>query len=276
MRRDLLSRWSLVVVDGQQRLRSLYAYFENDFKGRSFALTKVHEMLEGKRYKQLEPEQRRMLDNALIHATIFTQNSPKDGESATYSIFERLNTGGRRLYPQEIRAAIHHAGGLSDALKRFNELPAWRAIYGEQKSERMKDVELILRFLALFESSEEYEKPMKAFLNGFMARRATLDSDAEAGMLESFDTTISYIGEALGSRAFKPQAAFNAAVFDAVMVGAARRLAHEPVPPTETFVVAYDELLGNGDFRNAYSKATSDKESVQGRIRLATDAFAQL
>ena len=140
--KDKASR--LVVVDGQQRLRSLWAFFDNDFKGKSFALKKVHAMLEARRYKELDPEQRRMLDNALIHATIFTQNSPQDGESATYSVFERLNTGGRRLYPQEIRAAIHHTGGFSEALKSFNEIPSWRAIYGQSKSERMKDVELIL------------------------------------------------------------------------------------------------------------------------------------
>jgi hypothetical protein len=272
--KDKASR--LVVVDGQQRLRSLWAFFDNDFKGKSFALKKVHAMLEARRYKELDPEQRRMLDNALIHATIFTQNSPQDGESATYSVFERLNTGGRRLYPQEIRAAIHHTGGFSEALKSFNEIPSWRAIYGQSKSERMKDVELILRFLALFHGSGNYEKPMKSFLNKYMADNATIDANSEEALRSLFETTIGYVYEALDGRAFKPLAAFNAAVFDSVMVGAARRLAREPKPGPLGFVEAYDRLLQDVSFRAAYSKATSDKESVSERLRLATQAFENL
>lgn len=264
----------LIVVDGQQRLRSLFAYFENDFKGKFFALTRVHPMLEGKIYKKLEPEQRRVLDNALIHATIFTQNMPKDDESATYSIFERLNNGGRRLYPQEIRAAIHHSGNFSGILKTLNGNLAWRSIYGESKSERMKDVELILRFIALFERSELYEKPMKAFLNDFMAAMAKVDVAKIAAFTAIFDSSISFVENALGPKAFKPLAAFNAAVFDAVMVGVARRLQDNKSPSRERFLEAYNSLLGSEKFKAAYSRATSDKESVQARIQLATDAFA--
>jgi hypothetical protein len=269
------SKNRLVVVDGQQRLRSLQAFFENDFKGKSFPLRRVHAMLEGRRYKELEPEQRRTLDNAIIHATIFTQNAPENEQSAMYSVFERLNTGGRRLYPQEIRAAIHHEGGLSDALKRLNELTNWRNIYGADKSERMKDVELILRFFALYEDAN-YEKPMKTFLNSFMAGHAAIDEKREVAMRDLFETTIGYVFEALGNRAFRPREAFNAAVFDAVMVGAARRLQRLPAPNRDDFTKAYAELLKDQKFIMAYSKATSDNESVANRLRLATEAFERV
>jgi hypothetical protein len=273
--RDKESR--LVVVDGQQRLRSLLAFFENDFKGKSFALAKVHEMLEGRRYKELEPEQRRMLDNSLIHATIFTQNSPQDGDSATYSIFERLNTGGRRLYPQEIRAAVHYAGGFSELLKSLNNNESWRQIYGKRKSDRMKDVELVLRFCALLMSSDAYEKPMKTFLNDFMAANAALTNEKGEELRIRFEAAIAYICGALGSRAFKPLTAFNAAVFDAVMVGVSRRLSNgAEAPSVEGFVSAYNSLLAHEDFKAAYSRATSDKDSVETRLRMATESFANL
>jgi uncharacterized protein with ParB-like and HNH nuclease domain len=84
----------------------------------------------------------------VIHATIIKQDEPSDDQSSVYHIFERLNTGGTQLEPQEIRVCIFH-GPFADLLEELNANKEWRAIYGPQ-SKRIKDQELILRFLALF------------------------------------------------------------------------------------------------------------------------------
>jgi hypothetical protein len=140
----------------------------------------------------------------------------------------------------------------------------------------MKDVELILRFLALFEEAATYEKPMKTFLNKYMAAHEVINDERERQIRELFEATVTFIHSALGDRAFKPLTAFNAAVFDSVMVGTARRLARTPAPPSAAFKEAYDALINERKFIAAYGKATSDKESVTERLRLATEAFERI
>jgi len=44
----------------------------------------------------------------MIHATIVNQESPKEDDTSIYHIFDRLNSKGRLLTPQEIRTAIDH------------------------------------------------------------------------------------------------------------------------------------------------------------------------
>ena len=67
--------------------------------------------------------------------------SSSDDDSSIYHIFQRLNTGGTLLKPQEIRSCIYH-GEFNELLKQMNNYPSWRSIYGAiDKS--MRDEELI-------------------------------------------------------------------------------------------------------------------------------------
>ncbi len=85
-----------------------------------------------------------------------------------YLIFERLNTGGTQLSPMEIRKAVYH-GRPYDFLANLNDDPDWRKILGQRgHDKRLKDVELVLRVLALSVGWRAYTKSMKGFLNRFM------------------------------------------------------------------------------------------------------------
>jgi uncharacterized protein with ParB-like and HNH nuclease domain len=260
-----------LVVDGQQRLQTLRAFYKGVFRGKEFKLQNVDPAFANRTYAELGESDRRKLDNSVIHATIVQQNEPSDDDSSIYNIFERLNAGGRRLYPQEIRASIFH-GPFNDLLNELNEDSAWRALYG-QKSERLKDVELILRFLALYFDLNSYAKPMKTFLSRFMKANEELQKYSARECADRFLPTINAIASFLGDRAFKPTKAFNAAVFDCVAVGLAVRLDHGPIVSGEQLNAAYDRLLKTPDFIQAYSRATSNTDSVQTRMKLAKEAF---
>ncbi len=97
----------LLVVDGQQRLKTLRQFFAGRFGHRDFALRGVGEDFAGKTIRSLELWERRELDQFIIHATIFEQDEPTDDRSSVYSVFERLNTGGTPLQAQEIRSSIY-------------------------------------------------------------------------------------------------------------------------------------------------------------------------
>ncbi|NET72571.1 MAG: DUF262 domain-containing protein, partial [Sphaerospermopsis sp. SIO1G2] len=139
----------LLVIDGQQRLRTLQYFYNGIFQpsGKKFALKDVQEEFQGRTYESLEEEDRRRLDDSIIHATIVTQDEPSEDDSSIYHIFERLNTGGTTLQPQEIRSSMYH-GEFNNLLKNLNNHPAWRNIYGKS-NKSMRDEEMILRFLAL-------------------------------------------------------------------------------------------------------------------------------
>jgi hypothetical protein len=266
----------LLVVDGQQRLHSLLSFYDGVWDpstGKEFRLKRVQPEFEGRTYLTLRDEDRRQLDDAILHAIIFKQDEPSPDESSVYEVFQRLNTGGKILTPQEVRSAVHHDGRIRDLLVELNQYFPWREIYGPE-DQRMRDQELILRFLALLYEGENYQKPMVSFLNSYMGKNRNLgDADAEA-MTKAFKDAIDLILASIGNRAFRPVRALNAAVFDSVMVGTARRLKNGLVKDIQAFREIYDELLHNQAFLDACGRGTASGERVRTRLELATNSFA--
>jgi hypothetical protein len=269
----------LLVIDGQQRLKTLQFFYDGVFNPKEgettqkvFKLTDVQPHLEGLSYKTLPEKDRIDLDNGIIHATIVKQDSPADDDTSIYHIFERLNSGGRRLTHQEIRTATYH-GELINLLKRLNNLPEWRAIYGKP-SPRLKDQELILRFFAMLYWANRYERPMSEFLNKFAAKHRHIDEKTQEQWADTFGAVVHVIFSTLSGSAFRPERSLNAAVFDSIMVGIARRLQSSPIEPSE-LKAAYDLVLVNPPYQHATSRATADNTSVEARLGAATAAFAR-
>jgi hypothetical protein len=266
----------LLVLDGQQRLKTLEQFYDGEFhSGQKFELDSVAKAFKGLSYKTLSEEDRRQLDNTFIHAIVVKYDPDSDQEAeAVYQLFERLNTGGTNLYPQEIRVALY-PGVFVDFVRELNRNEDWRALYGPP-SGRLKDQELILRFFALYLSGSEYSRPLKGFLNDFLKdhRQATdLDLDALAA---HFAATTATVNRGLGRPAFRTRTAVNAALVDAVMVGIARRLERGPIEEFEQLKAAFRGLVDNDDFDWAIARATADEERVERRLSMATRAFSDV
>jgi len=263
-----------LVLDGHQRLQTLLRFFSNDWEGEPFLLESVQERFQGLTYSTLDPADKRRLDDSIMHATIVRQDEPSADHSSIYLIFERLNSGGTSLQPQEIRVALYH-GRFVTLLTSLNDYSSWRILVGK-RSPRLKDIELIVRFFALLETQAKYARPMKQFLNNYMATRRNIAPRVADEFTNIFARTCDAIVNAIGKKAFKPQAAVNAALVDALLVGLGRRI-RESGPPSPTGLrSAYERLLRKPVFVNAISKATADEESVKQRLDLATRAFARV
>lgn len=261
-----------MIVDGQQRLKTLQAFYNNDFNDQKFRLVDIAPQWAGKTIDDLDPDDRLRLDDSIIPTIVFKQDTPEDDDTSIYHVFERLNTGGTKLNPQEVRNCVD-AGPLIEFLQSENlENEQWREIAGAV-SRRCKDQELILRFLALFYRGDDYERPMKEFLNKFSRRNRRPSVARINEFRELFRGTINYIHEALGKGAFRPDRNLNAAVYDAVMVGVARNMSEGTLIPVEQFKDCYRALFDNETFVAAYSKATADEPNVATRIEEATKAF---
>lgn len=264
----------LLVLDGQQRLRTLRSFYKGLYNDRTYRLQYVQEPFAGKTYAELDDEDRRRLDDSIIHATVLRQEFPADLQDAVYSIFERLNTGGTALQPQEIRVALN-SGPFLHAISDLNADSHWRALYGPA-SQRFKDQELILRVLALFEESDDYKRPVKGFLNEYLARNRSRTEQDAASLMTIFRTASATIDEQIGAEAFRPVRSLNAAVLDSIMVGMMRRVAEGPIVDPSGVRPAYEELNKNRDYRAATTSSTAAEDTVAERLTLATKAFADL
>ncbi len=264
----------LLIVDGQQRLISLYSFYKNNFKNKPFKLQNVQSDLIGKTYEDLSLSDRNRLDDSIIHATVVKQEEPDDSESSIYMIFERLNSSGKVLTSQEIRASVYY-GDFNEYLNKVVLDGNWRNIFGKM-NERLKEQELLLRFFALYFELDTYTKPLKSFLNTFMHSNRNLEKYSSSQLDDVVYPAIRIISDVLGNKAFRIGSGPNAAVFDAIMVGVRKRLEAGEIQDRSEFHRAYEELTNTPDFITLAKEGTSDENSVQKRMQMAIAKFSTI
>lgn len=263
----------LLVIDGSQRLRTLEYFYKGTFEptNRAFSLQNVQEKYNELTYDKLSHEDRRRLDDSIIHAIVVKQEHPSEDDSSIYLIFERINTGGLKLQPQEIRACIYH-GPFNELIKQLNDNRDWRNLYGSFDN-RMKDQEMILRFFALYYNHEQYKKPLVKFLNSFMDRNNKLQLIPEKELSSKFELTTNAILASIGKDAFKLRGRRNAAFIEAIMVGVAKRLDKGAIVNSKELADSHSILMNELDSLGA---SNSDDKNVQTRMKKAIDTFSSV
>lgn len=263
------------VIDGQQRLRSIFYFLEGTFgeeAGGRRTVFRLKGLAEDSpfanlSFEELEAEDEaaaRRLRNSVLRAFVVRQLDPDDVTSV-YHIFERLNTGGTLLHNQEVRNAVY-GGPFNELLLELNELPEWRDILGKPKPDtRQRDVELILRFFSLLHAAGAYEKPMKDFLSRYMKRHQNAPEAQLDDYRAEFTGVVEAVREELGERPFHLYAGFNSSAYDAVFVALAKHLADVPDDVGER----WETLSESDDFERLVRGGTTDVEQVRGRVEMA-------
>lgn len=259
------------VIDGQQRLKSIFYFFEGYFGEEAqgqrsvFRLTGLspESRFRGKTFGELREEDQRRFKNAVLRSIVVQQLDPDDLTSM-YHIFERLNTGGTLLANQEIRNCVYH-GSLVKTLTELNQVPEWRRILGKEVPDtRKKDIELLIRFFAMRDRSA-YQKPMKDFLSTFMRKNRDATPESLAYIESVFRKTCKQLLDALGETPFHVRAGLNVAVADAVMVAFSNHL--DAVP--RDIKVRYRRLTVDPDFDENTRQGTTDVDTVRERFTRA-------
>lgn len=268
----------LEIIDGQQRIMSVKYFFEGYFgeednRGRrqTFKLKGLSERSEynGHTFEELGEREKRRLRNSTLRAINIKQISPNDNYNSVFHIFERLNTGGTALKPQEIRNAVYR-GNIVGELQELNDDVDWQAILGLQAPDRgQKDVELILRLFGLFEEWNAYEKPMLRYLNNVMSENRDFDSDKAERFSDRFPEVTELVNETL-DRPFRPKRVINSAVLEAVMV---TLLEHPEIDGTK-LAQNYPHLMEDQDFEDSITGGTTDTAVLRRRIGIAQRILA--
>jgi len=122
------------VIDGQQRIMSVVYYLDGYFGSESIQGKKQVFRLQGlddknpfskKRFEDLGESHQRKLKSSVLRAINIRQLNPKGEATSVYHIFERLNTGGTALKPQEIRNCVFR-GEFVRILRELNRDKNWR------------------------------------------------------------------------------------------------------------------------------------------------------
>ncbi len=260
-----------LVLDGQQRLLTLQYFYRGIYSTREFSLQNVSDRLKGKTYASLDDRDRRTIDNSFMQATVVTTDGSKESLESVYQIFERLNAGGTQLTPHEIRVALY-AGPLVDLIEELNVRPSWRSLYG-RKSPRLRDQELVLRILAMYLKSDEYARPLKAFLNDFAEEFRQAAAPALVSAKGLFEQASDLLDQTVGEDALRKNSRqVNAARTEAIFFGLMSRLASGSLP-REDVAVALNALDGVREFDEATSRSTADENVVSARLTASLTAF---
>ena len=161
-----------LVIDGKQRLLSLQQFIREDSsKPHTLKLSglEIKKDLNGKSYKQMIEEGLDADIDALSNQpirTIVVKNWPS--VEVLYLIFLRLNTGSVKLSPQELRQALYPGEFIKYANKAAAESRGIRRILKLKEGTldfRMRDVELLIRYIAFQFFIDQYHGSMQSFLD---------------------------------------------------------------------------------------------------------------
>ena len=274
-----------LIVDGYQRIMTVYDYVRGVFTtdGKIFRLSnseKINERWRNKAFAELTIEEQRKIRSTTIHAIIFEQKRPENDDTSLYQIFERINTSGRTLTPQEIRNCVYQ-GTFNSLLFELNENSNWRALFGNDKADsRMRDIECILRFFVMksktVRDSTAKQISLKKELNDFMGKFVNAPEEVIDEFRRDFTNTMDKIYDNIGKNAFrnylkgKYTNKFHPAIFDSIAVA----IYDEIKSGHDAFEVKSEkhiELLLDEEFKKSCSIRTTDIDNIKTRIRLAKE-----
>ena len=260
-----------LVIDGQQRILSIIFFFEGYFgpetvqgKRQVFRLTGLSEKspYHNARFVDLKDVDQRKLRGSVLRAVNIKQLAPRSDNSSVYHIFERLNTGGTALKPQEIRNCVYR-GPIVSALRTLNRDKHWRKLLGKEAHDRyQRDVELVLRLFSLFEEWEVYEKPMKEFLNRSMGANTQFRSPKAKRFESEFPKACETIVATLGGKPFHVRGPLNSSVLDATMIAVLEHKGPMPANLKDRFRA----LNADESFQERIRVSTTDTFTVRARI----------
>lgn len=279
-----------LIVDGYQRIMTVYDYVNTGIFGgdkKVFKLSNseiINPKWRGKQFSELDQDEKRKIRNASIHAIIFEQKHPQD-DSGMYQIFERINTSGRPLRPQEIRNCVYH-GSFNQLLIELNKNAIWRELIGTKEDSRMLDVELILRCFAFAKFKEQSEVALNQinlvkYLNSYMGRNCNILEDVQQTFADEFTETINVIAAKIGNVAFRNgkitegsiefSKRINPAIMDSLYTATYSAIALGAYDESVDLKAKYEELLMDVDFQDAISIRTTTVSQIKKRISKASE-----
>jgi hypothetical protein len=271
------AKWQ--VVDGLQRLSAI----NNFVLKKTLALTNLEFLTdyEGKKFDDLPRSLTRRIDEFQTSVYLIKPGTPL---LMKYALFNRINTGGLKLTPQEIRHAMSQSvrkGVASQFLTKIVSGEIFKSVV-RNKSNRLAHQELVLRHMAfvLF-GVEGYKSSLPKFLDSAMIKLGQLEDSQLDTLRNNFLDAMKVAFDIFGKDAFKRSLAeptgnkvVNKPLFEAISVSLAlinnserQRLVECKVDFKESLKI----MLKNTKFVNSITLSTANTENVLTRFQMVRD-----
>lgn len=183
-----------MIIDGLQRISTIRNFFVDKtlrLKGLEFLKD-----LNNKKCDDLPVNMQRTIEDTMFVTYQVEAQTPK---AVRYAIFNRINTRGLSLNPQEIRQASNQVGSgvkfLADTVKN----DTFKRVVGIS-NKRMAGQELVLRFMAFKIFSGDVFKVMNSFLDLAMEEIDKKDEQTLEGLKNSLIETLKFSEQVLGEK----------------------------------------------------------------------------
>jgi uncharacterized protein with ParB-like and HNH nuclease domain len=229
----------------------------------------------GLNYHTLDEEDRISFELRTIRNIIIKQNAPDDEHSVIFEIFNRLNSGGINLKPQEIRTSLFHSK-FYDMLYRINLDSKWRELTPSETPDlNMKDIEILLRGFAMLIDGEIYKPSMTKFLNKFSFKAKSF-SEETIQYLDSLFVNFLEKSSNSNARLFQSKTGrFNISVFESIFVASCIKPFKQKTVDVKSIDSEKVELLKNDvGFIDATQSDTASEKNVKFRISLAKEILS--
>jgi len=265
------------VMDGKQRLMAINKYLNNEYA--LMGLTYWGE-LNGLKFTELNSTIQNAVTRRYISAVVILKESDLD---IKFDIFERINTGGEHLNPQEVRNCIY-GGKFNDLLIELSKNKSFRNSLGIPESDEeakkikiyqsMDDVELVLRFFIL----QDYEKisgNLKTSMNKYMEKGLKFTEEELEKSRSLFIRTIEKVYSVYENKCFmkwdpkeKDWLTVSAPLYDAVMY-AFSKVDRDSINGKESKILEETKkLFENNEFVDSIRKGTNSFEANKTRIQI--------
>ena len=226
----------------------------------------------GLNYFTLDEDNRISLELRTIRNIIIKQNSPDDDHSVVFEVFNRLNSGGVNLRPQEIRTSLFHSA-FYEMLYRANLQKKWRGLTPSAIPDlNMKDVEILLRGFSMLVDGENYKPSMTKFLNKFSFMAKSYPQENIDYLENLFQAFIEKASEADPKLFHSKTGRFNISVYESVFVAAcSNAFRNKTLNVSDIDADKAVTLKENQEFINATQSETASTKNVTLRIRKAKE-----
>jgi Protein of unknown function DUF262 len=289
----------LELIDGLQRLSSVIQYIdvnvlnqgkeEKDFL-EPLKLEGCDQIAElnGKTFEDLSLRLKLRIKRSSVRTVIIKRQSKS---FLRYEMFKRLNTGGSILAPQEIRNCSSRMLG-EEGVKFYTFLQE-NTLYpsfvnctetlSQAEKDQKGDEELVLRFFAVKNAQQLFQKSVRDFLDSYMENilLGKLNFEYEYEVRE-FRKLFDYLSRVLGNGAFvryrdtTPIGALAPAYFEAISIGTYKVLDQVQKVPDNLVRQRIIEIIQTDTFKENIGPGSGTKTKLANRISNIQNGLIQL
>jgi hypothetical protein len=270
----------LIIVDGLQRTTALHEFVNDKFNLSGLeALTKLNGYTFSE-LKELAGDYETRIEDKKLYIYLIKPSVPV---KVVYDIFNRVNTGGTKLERQEVRNCIF-SGKSTKLLKQLSEKESFiKAIDNGVSPKRMKDREVILRYLAfkLFDYEKDYQGDMSDFVERAM-KKINLMDDREIELLKNdFERVMNLTFNFFGWGNFRlpsdrSRGKINIAIFESVCYFFSKMSDDFLQYHKKSIQANFIKLLKNPEYFDAIKYSTSSKSKVSTRFKIAQNILGDV